>query len=246
MNASQVSTLLQYEIAKYCEELGFRPVKKDGQLHITGSVRTLMEGSRVKRYLLPPIMRLVLPKDSTGAATVGINCQVRRQGAVIYNTDFERRKSGGLFGGDFKMFVKQSFRQLALEVGSEAGVEAGVVDKTDRAGAVKYLYWLSGISAILSFAMGWFLYLWAMSRAVRHAGLEHSQKPYWACFVTVMIFALLFFVGLAAAPERVLTSRQMLWLRSVSGVESINAQRGVTALLVAVPAALLGLAFYCL
>ena len=144
------------------------------------------------------------------------------------------------------MFLNQSFRQLALEVGSEAGLAAGVVDKTDRAGASKYLYWLSGISAILSIVTGWFLYSWAMSLAVRHDGLENSQKPYWACFVTVMIFAILFFGGLAAAPERVLKSRQMLWLRSASGVESINAQRAVTALLIIAPAAMLGLGFYCL
>lgn len=165
---------------------------------------------------------------------------------VIQEVHLSQRKAIGFQGGNTRRLIDLSIRQIAMRIGSDAGVAAGRIDAEESVNVTRYLSVLVVVAGFVSTGLAYLAYRWAASLPVRRDGLNASAKPWWACVVAVLIFAALFLLGLATAPTGVLRSRMLLPLRSASGVTTLAAQRVIIALLALAPIGLLYLCYVCL
>ena len=234
---AQVTETLRNELIKYCTELGFQVVENGAECVLTGELFRVEQGSRILRGLMPGVL---------GAVKVQGVCQLRQGDEFLQEFQLRRRKAMGFQGGSSQGLLELSLRQIAMQVGSDIGVATKLIAADESAKVTRYLRNLAAVAGLASAALAGLAYAWAIRLPVRHDGLENNEKLWWGCVVAVFLFALLILLGLATAPKEVLASRQLLSLRSASGVKTITAQRIVIALLCAAPIGLLAVTYMCL
>jgi len=234
LTRAQAVELLRQELIRYFTELGFRVVDDGAEYRVTGEFTSIDEGNRLLRGLLPGIL---------GAARVEASARITRRNQVVKEFDLRQRKASGFQGGSSKGLLELSIRQIAMRIGSDTGVTTEQIAPDEAANAMRYLGILTGVAGLVAVVLGWLAYQWLAAIPVRRDGIQDGEKPFVACFFALALFVALFLLGLALAPDRILKSRTLLFLRASSGVKSIAAPRIVIALL-ALPALGLILLFY--
>lgn len=228
---------LHGELAKYCRELGFEVVSEGAEYHLSGELTRVEQGNRFLRSLIPGVL---------GAVKVEGHCRIADRLGSESMISFRQRKAMGFQGGNTRGLLELSLRQIAMKISSDLAVTTGLVGSEVALRAKRYLMNILGIAVLAAVGLALIIYFWAANQPPRHDGVSNSGKPVWACVVALFIFAIVTLLGLASAPRDVLTSHALLFLRSISGVKTITAQRFVIALLALGPIGLLFLTFMAL
>jgi hypothetical protein len=237
LSHAEIVEQFRRELIRYCTEMGFDVVDGEAEYRIVGVFARLDQGNQFLRWFLPGVL---------GANIVQVTGRIMRGSEVIQRFDIRKRTATGVLGGSSRSLLDFNMRRIAMKVAADAISLSGRNRDEKSAGAHRYLGAMIAVAGLVSIALAWAAYRWALAVPVRPHGLTDNGKPWWACFVGTFLFAILFLLGLATAPTSVLTSRTLLPLRSMSGVKTISAQRVVLVLLCAAPIGLLFICYMCL
>lgn len=220
----QVSELLAKELANFCGEQGFEIVVGKSEYTIKGEIVKIVQGSQILRYLLPFL---------AGEAMVEIQGEVVQGAYSSKPFHIKKTFSMGAFGGSSKGMIKDGLRLAAMKVAADAGLVGKQTSGLKRTGGTAldpvntwfYLGLVAVAAFIVAAIIGNFAHNWAMTVPERHDGIAMEDRGGWVRLQIFLAFISIVFGGFAAAPDSVLKSSAMIWLRARSGVKSIIGQR---------------------
>ncbi len=239
MTESEVSQILVKELTELCGEQGFDIVSGNAQCVIRGEITKIDQGSRFLRAMIPFL---------GGEAKVEVHGEVLQGGRSSKPFDIKKTYSVGFWGGSSKGMIKSGLRHAAMKIASDAGLvgkQTAVISQSSG-GALDFgpvnpwLYLgMMGVTAfIVAVIVGGYAHDWAMSMPERKDGIAMDDRGRWVLLQAALAFISILFGGLAAAPDSVLKSSALIWLRASAGVKSIIGQRILLGVLCFVPAIL--------
>lgn len=222
----QVSEMLAKELGTFCGEQGFEIVNGKAQYTIRGEIVKIVQGSQILRYLFPFL---------AGEAMVEIQGEVSQGPHSTKSFHIKKTFSMGAFGGSSKGMIKDGLRLAAMKIAADAGLVGHQTSGLKRGGASGaaldpvntwlYLGMVVLAAFITAAVVGGYANGWAMAAPERHDGIAMEDRGRWVLLQAVLALISILFGGLAAAPDSVLKSSAMIWLRANAGVKSMIAQR---------------------
>lgn len=230
----QVSEMLAKELAAFCEEQGFRISQGKSEYTIRGEIVKVEQGSQILRYFLPFI---------AGEAKVEIHGEVAQGPHSTKPFHVKKTFSMGAFGGNSKAMIRDGLRHAAMRIAADAGlvgVQTAGLKRTGDSPAASSSAWLylGGVllaAVVIAIVAGYGAYQWSLTVPERHDGIALEDRGGWGIFVGVLIFFAGILGGLATAPDSVLKSSALIWLRTRSGMKSLVGQRILLGIVCAVP-----------
>lgn len=235
----QVADMLAKELASFCSEQGFEIVNGKAQYTIKGEVVKIVQGSQILRYLLPFL---------AGEAMVEIQGEVVEGAYSSKPFHIKKTFSMGAFGGSSKGMIKSGLRLAGMKIAADAGLVGQQTSGLKQGGssgglgalsaplnAWLYLGMVALAAIITAVIVGGYAQGWAMAAPERHDGIAMEHRHRYVLLQSALAFISILFGGLAAAPDSVLKSKTLIWLRASSGVNSIIGQRILLGILCAVP-----------
>ncbi|QDU73794.1 hypothetical protein Pan97_07940 [Bremerella volcania] len=236
LTEAQVSEMLAKELATFCGEQGFEIINGKAQYTIKGEIVKIDQGNQLLRYLLPYL---------AGEAMVEIHGEVVQGTHSSKTFHIKKTFSMGVFGGSSKGMIKDGLRLAAMKIAADAGLVGHQTSGLKRGGSGGaaldpmntwlYLGLVALAALIAALIVGNVANGWALAAPERHDGIAMEDRGGWVLLQGVLAFISILFGGLAAAPDSVLKSSGMIWLRANAGVKSIIAQRILLGILCAVP-----------
>lgn len=212
LSPQELAENLRDETIKYCQDLGFQVVEEDAEYRIEGEFVKVDEGNRILRYLLSGL---------AGFSKLEVAGEIRGGELEARPFRFKQVKAIGAMGGDSKSLLKRSLYQIALKIGSEAGSIGKRIDPAQADRAVRYLGFLALVAVLVACLLGGISYLYGTVVTEPLNDNQYTEQIIWSVIVGVVAFTVAILSGIALAPEDVLSSRTLLWLRSSSGVSTI-------------------------
>lgn len=226
---NELTQELRGETVRYCRELGFQVVDGEADYRIEGEFVQVNQGNRALRYLFAGLL---------GYSKLEVLGEIAGGDQEARPFRFKQVKAFGRMGGDSKVLLKRSLYQIALRIGSEAGLFGKRIDPAQANRASAYLGFLTVIATLVALLISGMCYVKGTLVTEPLNKNEYAAQLIWTVIVGVVAFIVASLIGLAVAPQTVLASRTLLWLRSTSGVRTILALR---VLLGAIGVALTGI-----
>jgi len=231
---AQLSELLAKELAGFCGEQGFEIVGGKAQYTIRGEIVKVVQGSQILRYLLPFL---------AGEAMVEIQGEVSQGMHSSKPFHIKKTFSMGAFGGTSKGMIKDGLRLAAMKIAADAGLvgqqTSGLKNTSgtplDPVNTWVYLGLVLAAAVICGGIIASTAHSWVMTVPERHDGIAMEDRGRWVVLQTSFTFISVLFGGLAAAPDSVLKSSALIWLRASVGMKSMIGQRIVLGVCCAVP-----------
>lgn len=232
----QVSEMLAKELGTFCGEQGFEIVNGKAQYTIRGEIVKIVQGSQILRYLFPFL---------AGEAMVEIQGEVSQGPHSTKSFHIKKTFSMGAFGGSSKGMIKDGLRLAAMKIAADAGLVGHQTSGLKRGGASGaaldpvntwlYLGMVALAAVICAVIIGNTAHNWVLTVPERHDGIAMDDRGGWALLQVALTFISILFGGLAAAPDSVLKSSTLIWLRASAGVKSMIGQRILLGMLCCVP-----------